>query len=799
MTSYRTSGVLLLVYAAMLAVATWVEKYEGTSVARELVYHSPAHIVLSGLLVTNVCLIAVRRGYVLRREWPMLVTHIAFVVMLAGALTTHLCSREGTVHIREGETTDEMLIQEKGHTVRRKLPFAIGLENFILTRYPGSDSPSAYESRVVLHTGGPVRSARVSMNHVLDVQGYRFFQASYDPDERGTVLAVNYDIPGRYITYTGYVLLALGMLLSLVSRRSRFRRLVTRLADMQCRNVILLSLFLLPVAPVRSRAGDAGDILRHCSVPEDHAGLVGRLPVQSAGGRMMPLNTFASEVLRKLHKSDNVFGMDADRFMVSLWALPDVWMRADFIAVPGEELARRYGLDYPYCSYVQLFDGPDRYKLQDDLEAIYRKHTAKRSASDKEILQLDERANILNGLILHRMPKLFPLAGDAECRWYGGGDAAGIFCGRDSLFVTRILDWYADEVRSAWETGQWKKAGEVLEMIDTYQQVKHTGVDIRPVRMQVEIVYNRLQVFRYCKIGYLMLGGLCLLGLFVCWFTGRRPGAAGWLAAAGLMAVFLFHLCGMCMRAYIGGFVPWSNSYETLVYAAWMTMFAGWLFVRRTPVALVLSALMAGVILFVAGLQWMDPQITPLVPVLRSPWLMFHVAVVVAAYGFFGLGCLLGIVNLLLMAFGCSNRATFRQKIAELSLLHETVLWPGLVLMTAGTFIGAVWANESWGRYWGWDPKETWALVTILLYAAVTHLHLVPVSRRRWWLNVSSVLAFQAVLMTYFGVNYFLSGMHAYGTNEHISALWLPLACGAAAMVVLCVVSYIRGEECDRL
>ncbi|MDD5345346.1 MAG: cytochrome c biogenesis protein CcsA, partial [Proteiniphilum sp.] len=258
-----------------------------------------------------------------------------------------------------------------------------------------------------------------------------------------------------------------------------------------------------------------------------------------------------------------------------------------------------------------------------------------------------------------------------------------------------------------------------------------------------------------------------------------------------ITALFLFHLYGMGLRWYIAGHAPWSNSYETMVYIAWVTVMAGLIFGRRNSLTLALATLFGGVILFVSGLNWMDPQINTLVPVLKSPWLMFHVAVIVAAYGFFGISFLLGIVNLLLMSFRhAGGQMTLRIK--ELGIINNLSLLAGLVLMTIGTFLGAVWANESWGRYWGWDPKETWALITVMVYTIVTHLHLVKQWQSEWLFNLLSVLAFSSVLMTFLGVNYFLSGMHSYGQTDTDSSVFLYIAAAFVAIAILGVVSYRR-------
>ena len=336
------------------------------------------------------------------------------------------------------------------------------------------------------------------------------------------------------------------------------------------------------------------------------------------------------------------------------------------------------------------------------------------------------------------------------------------------------MGWYLQEVREGLKTNDWKKADEVLAMIDTYQQAREETLDIRPAKMEAEIRYNQLDLFRQCKKGYLILGGLLLVCAFAALFNPRRSLRYAMRGLTGLIiAVFLFHVYGMGMRWYIGGYAPWSNSYETMVYVAWATVCAGLFFLRKSTLTFALATLFGGVILFVSGLNWMDPQIGTLVPVLKSPWLMFHVAVIVGAYGFFGISCLIGLTNLVMMSLLRQRaQSLVWARIKELSLVSEMSLWVGLALMTVGTFLGAVWANESWGRYWGWDPKETWALITMIVYAIVTHLRMTKAGGSLWLFNLLSVIAFYSVLMTFFGVNYFLSGMHSYGQNDSVSNLF---------------------------
>lgn len=782
--SFRTSVVLLLVYAILMAVATIIEKIYGTPVAREAVYYSPVFFFIQLLLIVNFLIYARNHQYLSGRRLGIILTHLAFIVIIAGAVTTHIVGEEGILHIREGETADSMTMLENGVTRVVPLPFSVRLDDFVLERYPGSGSPSSYESFVTVFSKSGSKQAHIYMNNVLDIDGFRLFQSSYDKDERGTVLTVNYDLPGRIITYVGYTILFAGLLLSLFGRNSRIVLLYRKLSRMQtdmCA-VILFVLLLFPLSVNASDKTEYNDLLNKYSVNLEHAKLFGKLPVQSPNGRMMPVDTYASEIMRKLHKSENFGELNAEQSLLSMFLMPDIWVTVPFIYIDNEHLSERYGLDKPYCSFIELLDSAGRYKLQTDLEEVYRKNPSERNTFDKDLLKLNEQANLMDMLLNRRAIRLFPLPADSTYTWYAPGDDLSAFSGKDSMFVSRIFDWYLEELSSSLKSGDWKTPDEIVGMLDTYQQAKAAGVNISHERMEMEVNYNKLNVFRYCRMGYLILGGIAfVLSVFSLMSHTRYKTLKG-LMLVLILLVFHFQMYGMALRWYISGHAPWSNSYETMVYVAWATVCAGLIFMRRSFLVFSLAVLFAGVILFVSGLNWMDPHITPLVPVLKSPWLMIHVAVIVAAYGFFGLSSLIGLTNLFIMSFG--NEKGFG-KVRELSILNEISMWIGLILMVAGTFLGAVWANESWGRYWGWDPKETWALITVVVYAIVTHIHLLRIHMHTWLLNSLSVLSISVVLMTFFGVNYFLSGMHSYGHNGDISGAikWIIVAFSAVSLI----------------
>lgn len=796
--SFVTTILLLFIYACALAAATFIEKYQGTAVAKSIIYHSPLFFLLQLLLIVNFIIVVIKRHYLKSRKWGLLITHFSFIIILLGALTSFLFGEEGILHLREGETSNQIAVQtSENKTSIHTLPFSVELKKFTLSRYPGSSSPSSYESELIVRVDGDERHERVFMNNVLDIKGYRFFQASYDQDEQGTILSVSRDVVGRNITYTGYLLLVIGLIACFIGKNSRFMYLSRMLKKTHNITALLLLSSLSVQGQTSPNPSAMMDIVQNHRVSPAHAEIFGSLPIQSNSGRIMPVNTFSSEILRKLHKVNKIGQLNSDQFLISLITMPEVWAHIPFIAISNPELSAYYNLSEGQCSYAQVFDSNETYKLQKKLEEAYSKMPAQRTRFDKDIMKLDEQINIFHQLISHQMLNLFPKQDAPDHKWYAPGDNLSAFVGKDSMFVARILDWYLEEVQGALKNNDWSKANEVVDMINTYQQAKSTLPDITPERLRAEVKYNKMDVFRYCKIGYLILGGLLLVLSFIMLFQQQRwTKVSICIVGILILCVFFYHMYGMGMRWYIAGYAPWSNSYETMVYVGWATVLAGFLFVRRSILTLALATLFGGIILFVSGLNWMDPEINPLVPVLKSPWLMFHVAVIVAAYGFFGISCLVGLTNMGLIIFsGKRHAALFSVRIKELSIVNEMSLLVGLALMTIGTFLGAVWANESWGRYWGWDPKETWALITMIIYAIVTHLHLLKRYYSLWLFNVTSVIAFSTVLMTFFGVNYFLSGMHSYGQNDNVHQILIYFYIALIIVILLSFVSYKRWRK----
>ena len=764
LSSYKAAIILLTIYALLMAIATFVEKEYDTQVAKALIYYSPLFILLHILMVLNCVFITIKRKLFALGKWGYVLVHLAFIIILGGAMTTHLISEEGMLHLREGEKSSVILIKNGESHIERHLPFEVELIDFKLTRYPGSKSPSAYESLLRLHVDGKSFEKLVYMNHVLDLQGYRFFQASYDPDELGSILSVSYDVAGRRITYAGYAVLYLGLLGCIVGRGSRFRRLSRQLKSL---SGWLLLLFISVGASTQVHA---------LNIPQSHAEKFGNLPMQDPHGRIIPVNTFASEIVRKLHIKEVVQGLSEDQILLNLFVEPSVWANKPLILIEESDVRDQFTQGKEVISYRDAFNKEGNYRYGAEVESAYQKNPALRSRLDKELLKLDEKINLLHQLFNYQLIRIFPVPSDTIYHhWLAAGDEHKALSKEESLEVLKLFNNYRGEVLKAANSGDWSSADKALSDIEMFQDKNKAGLVINKDLIATEVNYNRLNLLPSCRKGYLIMGGILLVLSFLGWF---RPEEKQWekilkiVLTTGIVACFIGHTYCIAMRGYISGHAPWSNSYETMVFLSWAGVLGGFCFGRRNFTAFALSTLFGGVVLFVSGLNWMDPEITPLVPVLKSPWLMFHVATLMMAYGFLGIGCMIATTNLIAAAFTTpQNREMISKRILSLSIVSELALIMGLALMMVGIFLGAVWANESWGRYWSWDPKETWALITGIIYAAVLHIRWFEKKANLLRFNLLTQWAFLSVLMTYFGVNYLLSGMHSYGNTSGLAGL----------------------------
>ncbi len=657
------------------------------------------------------------------------------------------------------------------------LPFAIRLEDFQLERYPGSNSPSSFASEITLIDPESNREVpfRIYMNNILKHQGYRFYQSSYDPDEKGTLLSVNHDSSGTIVTYIGYFMLVFGILWSLLNGKSRFRTLARVSTGKAIRQIgTIVGILLGSLFMGSGTVANAQEWIQaeNRTVPYKHTRKFGEVLVQDNNGRIKPMNTLASDVIRKVTGKERFLGYHPTQLFLGMLTDPGYWQTVSLIKIGNTNLAKAMGVDGKYGSLMDFIDMARRgeYKLSAYVERAYSKSPSTRDKFDKEVIAVDERVNICYMIFTGTILDIFPAPEDPGHTWYSPDDAYLHVPPPDSLFIKHIVQIYFQAVTESVNSNEWEQPDEYLDAILTYQY--RNGGNVLPSgnKVKLEILYYNVNVFKKLFPLYSLLG-LTLLLLLIANIVMPKFNIRYVVIfiLVPLTLGFVAHTAALGIRWYISGHAPWSNGYESMIYVAWATMLAGFLFARKSLIALSATAVLASLTLLVAHLSWMTPEITNLVPVLKSYWLTFHVSVITASYGFLGLGALLGLLNLILMWLkNEGNRKRIEKQILELTRINEMSLILGLYFLTIGTILGAVWANESWGRYWGWDPKETWSLVTILVYTFILHMRQIPGLNNQYAFNLSALVGFGSVLMTYFGVNYYLTGLHSYAGGEPV-------------------------------
>jgi cytochrome c-type biogenesis protein CcsB len=692
------------------------------------------------------------------------------------------------------------------------LPFKIKLNDFIAQKYPGTEkSYSSFESKVTVQDKEPF-DARIYMNNVLDHKGYRFFQSSFDPDEKGTVLSVNHDMLGTVLTYIGYFMLYFAMMAILFTKYSRFADIKRKLEVVKIKKAKLLTIAVLflsfssfaqeqehnhddheghahteaEAAPA-THANHTKEVLSQdelnalitkYKVPEEHAAKFGRLIIQDGGGRMKPINTFSSELLRKVSHDDSYNGMNSDQVFLSMTQYASYWIEIPIIYIKSgnDSIRKIIGIDKDakFAPFVSFFDSKGNYKLTKYLEEAFK--AANPNQFEKDFIETDKKVNLMESALSGRILKIFPIPEDKNNKWvsYLELNEAG-FKGMEATYTKNVLPLYFGSLANASTSNDFKTADELLESINGFQ--KRFGSKVRPSEEKItsEVLYNKYDVFKKLPYWYIFASILMLLFTIMNIFKERK--VLNYLVNfmhIVVIALFALHTFGLIARWYISGHAPWSNAYESIIYVAWATMFFGLAFDRKSKLTVASSAFVTAMILAAAYMNWIDPEIANLQPVLNSYWLMIHVAVIVASYGPFALGMILGAVALLLILFtNEKNKVKMDLNIQEITYINELALTIGLIMLTIGNFLGGQWANESWGRYWGWDPKETWALISIMVYAFVIHARFVPSLRGKWVFNLMSMFAFISILFTYYGVNFHLVGLHSYASGEAHSLNWI--------------------------
>ena len=692
------------------------------------------------------------------------------------------------------------------------LPFGIKLVDFQMERYPGSDSPSSFASEIEVVEERKIIPYRIFMNSVLDYGGFRFFQASYFPDESGTILSVNHDFWGTWTSYLGYFLMVLSMFTTLFWKGSRFRKINSKWNKKTGKHFVAVVLFFVLMPFSFSQSLEEIPFINKDSafqkqlVSSEHADRFGRLLVQDREGRIKPINSFAIEVMRKVYKKDRYLfksqngekkQLTANQVLLGMHFDPIAWQRLPFIKIGTKARASLKDIvpfdSDGYTIPLAFFNQRAEYILKGFVEKAYQKKPSVQTEFDKEILKIDERVNIVWGIFFGNYLRIFPKRKDKNNTWYSYTDRKGGFTKRDSAFVHKLIPAYFWDLRQSQKTNDWTEAENKIKMIHAYQGI--IGKDVIPSDQKVEweLKYNQWSIFYRLLMFYAVNGFLLIIFCFCTIFWKSK-----WLdyltqiVSAFIFVGFVVHWAGLGLRWYVSGHAPWSNGYEATTFISSITVLAGLLFSLKNKFALASATLVAVMLLGIAHGSLMNPEITNLVPVLKSYWLMIHVAVITSSYGFLGLGSCLALLALILFIFRShKNKIQINRSIEELTDINEMALTIGLFLLATGTFLGGIWANESWGRYWGWDPKETWALISVMVYAFVLHMRLIPGLRGNFGFNVASLSAISSIIMTFFGVNYYLSGLHSYAKGDPVPIPnWVYIA--IAALVFIVLISYLR-------
>lgn len=678
-----------------------------------------------------------------------------------------------------------------------RLPFKIALKDFIMERYPGTNSAASYASEVKLidPRNNEKLDYRIFMNNILDYDGYRFFQSSYDQDEGGTYLSVNHDFWGTWISYIGYALLTLGMMITLLSKKTRFYQLSQQIKALRAKRsgiMMILFLFGFSAANAQTEIGASTS-----SVTAEHAKLFSRVVVQDINGRMKPMHTMDRELMRKISGSESYNGMNADQVILTMFSMKEDWIAMPIIKI-GPHTQKLLHTEAKLVSYKDFFDDAGSYRIIEEVSKANDAKPVDRGTLEKELLKVDERVNIVGMIFTGSIFRIIPIANDPNNTWAAGGEHQheNADASPASKLAESFFTHYESALHEAIHSNDYTLADKLLIELSAYQLRNSVSVIPNASQMSAEIILNNLDVFGRLSLFYLFLGLALLVLLFLSVF---KPNASlnkvFYILFALVIFGFTFHTLGLGLRWYISGRAPWSNGYESLIYIAWTTTLAGLIFTRKSIGGITATMVLASTVLLIAKLSYLDPEITPLVPVLNSYWLTIHVSLEAGSYGFLMLGAIIGLINLLLMMFMTEkNKERMSEIITEMSYISEMTLIGGIMMLSVGTYLGGVWANESWGRYWGWDAKETWALVSILVYAFILHMRIIPKMKGFYIYNVATLFGLSSVIMTYFGVNYYLSGLHSYAAGDPIPVPgWVYIT--ITSFVIISVVAYIQKKR----
>ena len=746
--------ILYILVLVCMAAATIVEKSQGTDYAHAHYYGAWWFILIWAVLA------ALGAFYIIKRKVKCastLALHLSFIIILAGALLTHISAKRGMIHLRIGQPTDTYMAQDEEQGMKEeKLPFSLCLKKFEAKMHDGTNAVADYSSKFTVTDGDDKSEGEVSMNNIYSHRSYRLYQSSYDEDGKGSVLAINADPYGIPVTYTGYALLFISLVWMLFDPKGGYRKL---LKSPLLKKGALITALILSMGNIQTlHAESATGNLQNAVLPKETAEKFGELHILY-NDRICPVQTFALDFCKKIYGARSYQGLTAEQVLSGWVFYGNTWANEPFIKIKSGEMKTAMNLP-DYASLNTFFNREmGGYTIGQYVQEYYN---GQQDKFHQQAADIDGKIQIImelrEGISLKVLPYTFTKNVKATkdhsfikagtTTWFSPVDKLPQAVEHQhALYIKNVFSLLNGDVKA----GNISRVNEFFVKMKKYQEVSSGNSLPTATQYKAERINNAFPFATILFMANLTLGFIALF-YTIYRMTKKREIKALNIALPILLGVsFLALTFGLALRWIISGNVPMSNGYESMLTVAWFVMLISILMQLRIRIVMVFGFLISGFFLLVSHINQMDPAIGQMMPVLNSPLLSIHVSIIMMSYALLSLTFICGIMGICLRSHG-----------EELQALSRIFLYPALTTMGFGIFIGAIWANVSWGNYWSWDSKETWALITFMIYAVVVHTQSLPVFRKPLVYHIYITLAFLSIAMTYFGVNYFLTGMHSY-------------------------------------
>lgn len=746
--------ILYILVLVCMAAATIVEKSQGTDYAHAHYYGAWWFILIWAVLA------ALGAFYIIKRKVKCastLVLHLSFIIILAGALLTHISAKRGMIHLRIGQPTDTYMAQDEEQGMKEeKLPFSLCLQKFEAKMHDGTNAVADYSSKFTVIDGDDKSEGEVSMNNIYSHRSYRLYQSSYDEDGKGSVLAINADPYGIPVTYTGYALLFISLVWMLFDPKGGYRKL---LKSPLLKKGALITALILSMGNIQTlHAESATGNLPNAVLPKETAEKFGELHILY-NDRICPVQTFALDFCKKIYGARSYQGLTAEQVLSGWVFYGNTWANEPFIKIKSGEMKTAMNLP-DYASLNTFFNREmGGYTIGQYVQEYYN---GQQDKFHQQAADIDGKIQIImelrEGISLKVLPYTFtknvkatkdhPFIKAGTTTWFSPVDKLPQAVEQQhALYIKNVFSLLNGDVKA----GNTRRVNEFFVKMKKYQEVSSGNSLPTATQYKAERINNAFPFATILFMANLTLGFIALF-YTIYRMTKKREIKALNIALPILLGVSFFALTfGLALRWIISGNIPMSNGYESMLTVAWFVMLISILMQLRIRIVMVFGFLISGFFLLVSHINQIDPAIGQMMPVLNSPLLSIHVSIIMMSYALLSLTFICGIMGICLRSHG-----------EELQALSRIFLYPALTTMGYGIFIGAIWANVSWGNYWSWDSKETWALITFMIYAVVVHTQSLPVFRKPLVYHIYITLAFMSIAMTYFGVNYFLTGMHSY-------------------------------------